>query len=302
MNNYSEVNAMLTTWKSQGLEKTEIVVKCAEACMGWPYIWGAYGQQCTPSVRKAYADRGSCPSGESDQIIKRCQVCNGKKGSCDGCKWHPNGTTLAFDCRGFTRWILGRVGISLQGAGATSQWNTAANWEQKGEIKNIPERVCCVFMREGNTMSHTGLYVGNGRIIHCSGEVKEGKTKDRGWTNYAIPKGLEGGIPVWRRTIRKGDSGEDVSYCQQILNDLGYDIGKSGVDGKFGSKTKEAVIAFQKDHGLNPDGVVGPLTYEALENAKPDGSLYTVTIPHLPFYKAEALKNQYVGSEMIKEE
>ena len=302
MNNYSEVNAMITEWKRRELGKTDIAVRCMEACMGWPYIWGAYGQQCTPSIRRAYSERGTCPPGESAQIIKQCQVCNGKKSSCEGCKWHPDGTVLAFDCRGFTRWVLGKVGISLQGDGATSQWNTASNWEKKGEIKDIPEQVCCVFMKKDHTMSHTGFYVGNGRVIHCSGEVKEGKIKDRGWTHWAIPKGLEGGIPVWRKTIRKGDKGDDVKYCQEILAELGYDIGKSGADGKFGSQTRAAVIAFQKDHNLNPDGVVGPLTWDALETAKPDGGLYTVSIPHLTKYKAEALVKQYSGSSMIKEE
>ena len=303
MNKYSEVSKMITEWKNRGLSKTEIVVKSAEACMGWPYIWGAAGQQCTPSTRRSYAKRDSCPDDEKKEILRLCQVTNGKKTSCIGCKWYPDGTVLAFDCRGFTRWILGRVGISLTGAGATSQYNTVSNWTQRGEIRNMPETVCCVFMynKEKNNYSHTGLYVGGGRIIHCSGEVKEGKIKDKGWTHYAIPKGLEGGVPVWRPTIRKGSNGEDVKYCQELLQALDYDIGSSGADGKFGTKTKEAVMAFQRDHGLSADGVVGPLTWDSLEAAKPDGSLYTVTVPHLPYYKAEALKNQYSGSTMVKE-
>ena len=304
MNKYSEVNKMLNDWKSRGLEKTEIVVRCAEACMGWPYIWGAAGQQCTPSTRRAYSDRSSCPTAEAEQIRKLCQVVREKnpKSSCIGCKWYPDGTTLAFDCRGFTRWVLGRVGISLIGAGATSQWNTASNWSAKGEVANIPEKVCCVFMRKGSTMSHTGFYVGGGRVIHCSGEVKEGKIKDKGWTHWAVPKGLEGGIPVWRPTIRKGSKGDDVKYCQELLIKLGYDVGSSGADGKFGNKTREAVMAFQRDKGLNADGGVGPLTWDALEAALPDGSLYTVSIPHLTKFKAEALVQQYAGSSMTKEE
>ena len=39
-------------------------------------------------------------------------------------------------------------------------------------------------------MSHTGLHIGDGFIIHCSGEVKEGSIDDTSWTHYAIPKGL----------------------------------------------------------------------------------------------------------------
>ena len=40
-------------------------------------------------------------------------------------------------------------------------------------------------MRDGSSMSHTGMHLGNGEIIHCSGEVKRGKAADRGWTHYA---------------------------------------------------------------------------------------------------------------------
>lgn len=305
MYKYSEVSKMLNEWKGQKLEKTEIIVMLAQACMGWPYIWGAYGQQCTPSTRKTYAARSVCPASEAEMILKRCQVCrpSDPKGSCTGCKYYPGGTTLAYDCRGFTRWILGSVGITLNGAGATSQWNDNSNWVEKGVIADIPaDKICCVFYNEGKTMSHTGLYIGGGNIIHCSGEVKMDTTKNKKWTHYAVPKGLDGTVPVWRATIRKGSKGEDVKYAQGLLQDLGYDIGASGADGIFGSKTREAVIAFQKDHGLAADGVVGPLSWDALISAKPDGSLYTVSIPHLTYYKAEALIQQYSGSSMVKEE
>ena len=50
----------------------------------------------------------------------------------------------------------------------------------------------------------------------------------------------------------------EVSGQQQVLKDLGYAVG--AIDGIYGNKTKAAVIAFQKDTGLSPDGKVGPLT------------------------------------------
>lgn len=49
---------------------------------------------------------------------------------------------------------------------------------------------------------------------------------------------------------------------QELLNALGYDCGS--VDGIFGSKTKAAVLAFQKANGLGVDGIVGPLTWAKL--------------------------------------
>jgi len=65
-----------------------------------------------------------------------------------------------------------------------------------------------------------------------------------------------------RDLILKGVKGEGVEEFQKILYDLGYDLGNfgpngDGIDGKFGSKTKNAVKEFQKDHGLKVDGIIG---------------------------------------------
>lgn len=65
-----------------------------------------------------------------------------------------------------------------------------------------------------------------------------------------------------RPTIRNGSSGGDVRYLQGKLGQLGYAPGH--VDGKFGPNTESAVRAFQHDHGLSVDGIVGPQTWGAL--------------------------------------
>ena len=302
MNTAERVTELINSWTD--MSKAEKVTKIAKACLGWPYVWGGYGQLCNPTNRKAYADRSSCPEAESAVIVSRCQVLRGSKGSCSGCEWYPNGATRFFDCRGFTRWVLSHVGINLQGAGATSQWNDNTNWVTKGDIKNLPDRVCCVFMKSGDKMSHTGLYLGGNVIIHCSGTVKYGTPSDRGWTNYAIPRGLDGDVPVWRPTIRRGSSGEDVKYCQELLLKLGYDLAPYGADGKFGAKTEAAVKAFQRANNLGVDGVVGPMTWEALEGSKPapaPETKYMVTIPHLTKAEADGLKKEYPNAT-VKEE
>lgn len=66
-----------------------------------------------------------------------------------------------------------------------------------------------------------------------------------------------------RQLIRFGCTGDDVLYLQQSLNKLGYNCGNA--DGIFGGKTKEAVLAFQEDHGLEYDGIVGNNTWTELE-------------------------------------
>ena len=67
---------------------------------------------------------------------------------------------------------------------------------------------------------------------------------------------------VGRPTVSYGSRGDAVRKLQELLNALGYDCGS--VDGIFGSKTKAAVLAFQKANGLGADGIVGPLTWGKL--------------------------------------
>ena len=67
---------------------------------------------------------------------------------------------------------------------------------------------------------------------------------------------------VGRPMVSYGSRGDAVRKLQELLNALGYDCGS--VDGIFGSKTKAAVLAFQKANGLGVDGIVGPLTWGKL--------------------------------------
>jgi peptidoglycan hydrolase-like protein with peptidoglycan-binding domain len=50
------------------------------------------------------------------------------------------------------------------------------------------------------------------------------------------------------------DVKDEVSAMQADLKRLGYDIGQTGVDGKYGPRTKAAVNAFKKDYKISGDG------------------------------------------------
>jgi hypothetical protein len=203
-------------------------------------------------------------------------------------------------------------GIEINGVGATSQWNNDANWKAKGKIDDMPTgQVCCVFQYNSSNgkMDHTGLYVGGGRIIHCSGEVKTGKITDKGWTHYAVPVGLEGDVPVptTKPTLRKGATGPYVVECQEDLLKLGYDLSPYGADGKYGDTTIREVKKFQTASGLTADGICGQMTWAAMDAAvKPDPTpktdYYTVTIQHLTLYDVEALKARYDGAVTVRKE
>lgn len=302
MNSAKKVADLIAEWKAKGLSKAEIVWKTAEALMGYPYAWGALGQECTVSNRKSCMNRSAIAEGDRELIRKRCQVLNGSDADCKDCKYYPGGErTRLFDCRGFTRWVIQQVGITIQGAGATSQYNTASNWEERGLISDMPkDRICCVFQDVRGTKEHTGLALGD-QIIHCSVEVKDGHTYDKGWTHYAVPKGVDGDVPVpapTLPTLRKGSSGSYVTLAQTKLIQLGYDLSPYGADGKFGNKTYEAVKAFQRDRGLTADGVIGPKTWAALEDGKIE--LYTIRIEHISKTVAEEIVRKY-GGVMTKE-
>lgn len=66
-------------------------------------------------------------------------------------------------------------------------------------------------------------------------------------------------------TLRRGARGDDVREVQQQLADQGY-LTARGVDGIFGGGMEKAVMQFQKDQGLNPDGVVWPQTIKRLNH------------------------------------
>ena len=304
----SQVNVQLVGWHEQGLSKSEIIVRLAEACIGWPYVFGAVGEQCTPSTRRKYCNNYKTRNpAESEQIRKTCRVLASGVSTCNGCKFYPGGDVRCYDCRGFTRWILSRVGISLQGGGATSQWNNPLNWDFRGTIDQYTGGVAIFFQRDAkkaNVMAHTGLLIGGGQIIHCSGTVKK-EALYKKITHFAIPKGLAGEAPMptpstTKPTLRKGSRGEYVTLLQTQLIQQGYSVGSSGADGIYGNDTLYTVKKYQLDHGLQMDGIVGSATWAALEDPQPMPT-YIVHIPGQAKYAAEALVKQYDGAWMTEE-
>lgn len=75
---------------------------------------------------------------------------------------------------------------------------------------------------------------------------------------------LGGAAPSVDVSLSKGDSGSAVEEMQKMLIACGYSCGKWGADGDWGNGTDQAVLAFQRDHGLSVDGVYGPKTKAVL--------------------------------------
>lgn len=63
---------------------------------------------------------------------------------------------------------------------------------------------------------------------------------------------------------------DEVRRLQELLGAQGHAV---QADGFFGTGTDEAVRAFQRDNGLDDDGIVGPGTWAALESRPPPDPL-----------------------------
>ncbi len=67
-----------------------------------------------------------------------------------------------------------------------------------------------------------------------------------------------------------GSMGPEVRTLQTELNKQLFPRPNLVVDGVFGTLTRNAVVAFQRQAGLTPDGIVGPLTRAALGMPAPN--------------------------------
>ena len=75
-----------------------------------------------------------------------------------------------------------------------------------------------------------------------------------------------------KNVIRKGSQGQDVTFLQQKLAEVGLYNGP--INGKFGLLTESAVKRFQLKNGLQADGIVGNNTWSKLEQHNISGGQY----------------------------
>lgn len=303
------------------MTKAKRLVALAESQVGAAYVFGSWGVPCTVAERKK---RATYKPQYAEKIQKYCPVLFGIQKTCAGCKYEGK---LAFDCRGLTDWACNKAGIiNLYGDGATTQWNTASNWEAKGTIGTLPNKPCVLFRQDGNSMGHTGIYNGAGYVIHAKGHAY-GVVRDAlslgNWTHWAVPKGTydeindgsaeAGFVPnasdtTAYPTVKKGSKGDNVKTLQEGLLALGYSLPKYGADGDFGGETLAALKAFQTNCDLTVDGICGPATWTKLDamlnaeqtapppDSEPEKVTFSVTIHGLDAATVAYLLECYPGA------
>lgn len=145
-----------------------------------------------------------------------------------------------------------------------------------------------------NHKHHTALYIGGDKIVQASinerGTTTGGMTGDqtgkeiytRSYYNYPwdcvlryVPEGSpptethDSGAQetltlcqVQIPQVRKGSTGAAVAALQAALKHNGYD--PTWIDGEFGLRTNNMLMAFQAENGLTADGICGAQTWAKL--------------------------------------
>lgn len=86
-----------------------------------------------------------------------------------------------------------------------------------------------------------------------------GRWRLDGFVGAAVPNATVAQI---QPTLRRGDAGAAVEGLQHVLNDK-FHL-RISVDGRFGSETETAIRKIQADAEIPADGIVGPLTRDAV--------------------------------------
>lgn len=140
-------------------------------------------------------------------------------------------------------------------------------------------------------------YNGSGNVDHYFGLLVRA---------YETASGVKWKLgPSRQRTLRLGSDGGTVEALQKSLVRLGYHV---TVDGDFGPATRRQLVAFQIDHGLTADGIVGAKTEVALEaavpiNHQPGDSRHKLTVSDLRKRGSKTIagadKNTVIGAGLV---
>lgn len=205
-------------------------------------------------------------------------------------RWSPD-----YDCSSFVISAYEAAGVPVKRAGATYTGNMRQIFKNCGfkEVSKDNLKPGDVLLNEKN---HTALYIGNGKIVHARaneyGKATGGQTGDQTGGEICVAPyfdypwdcvlryepGTSGGheintprpsqnVSVTLPMLSSGAVGNPVKSLQTLLiNRWGIGCGPYGVDGDFGSATKQAVIQFQQKMSLDADGIVGKDTWTKLIN------------------------------------
>lgn len=198
------------------------------------------------------------PGAKSNPIVEGFLAASGHPGLKDEVPW----------CAGFVGAVLAEIGHPGTNSLLARSY---LEWGSKVNIKDAQAGDVVIFTRGAPPKGHVGFVVRfEGDYVLCRGG-NQGDAVSDAWFPISQIIGIRraDGARVYksRPTLHFGDRGAFVTDLQDQLKTLGYMVGN--IDGHYGSRTREAVLAFQADNALATDAVIGPRTWEALDKAKP---------------------------------
>lgn len=193
-------------------------------------------------------------------------------------------------CAMFVSYCMNKAGVLPNVVKKFASCSIGWNWfKSKGQTRNrgyIPQKGDIIFFdwnpEKGDGIDHVGIVNNvNGEYIYAlegnhddQVNIYKYHINDSKIYGYAVPDYTGEEIiennPSESYTnkplVYKGKTGEIVKYIQNKLINKGYFLGRTGADGIFGFQTEKAVRQFQIDSNLSADGIIGPLTWEKLED------------------------------------
>ena len=193
-------------------------------------------------------------------------------------------------CAMFVSYCMNKAGVLPNVVKKFASCSIGWNWfKSKGQTRNrgyIPQKGDIIFFdwnpEKGDGIDHVGIVNNvNGEYIYTlegnhddQVNIYKYHINDARIYGYAVPDYTGEEIiennPSESYTnkplVYKGKTGETVKYIQNKLINKGYFLGRTGADGIFGFQTEKAVRQFQIDSNLSADGIIGPLTWEKLED------------------------------------
>lgn len=165
-------------------------------------------------------------------------------------------------------WCAAFVGHCLERAGFASTRKLNARsylaWGEKvAGLEQAKEGDIVVFTRGTSTATgHVAFFL---KVAGSQIEVLGGNQSD----SVTIARYAKSRLLGIRRPLRTdAPQRPEMKVVQQRLKELGYfEVGN--VDGRYGPRTRAAVLAFRADNGLGLSPDVDPVLAEALQKAKP---------------------------------
>lgn len=217
-----------------------------------------------------------------------------------GYLWGGNGP-VDFDCSGLINYVWQQVGVPVN-AEVRNTTHTMRQYYIRHGFSDVTTRVNLktgAGLKAGdvlvNTENHTAMYVGGGKIVQAranydgtTGDSSGQEIREQAYYNYPwttvlryTGDGVASG-PVssaasvsstaaqyFRHIVKlpelsRGSKGETVKAAQLLLLGNDCSVGLYGADGDFGPGTLNGVLKFQRDRGLDADGIIGGRTWAAL--------------------------------------